>query len=282
MKKTYSYKDCYQILGLNPEASWSDLRKSYKKLIQKWHPDRFDDDSNEKLVAEHKIKAINIAYNQIQKYYKSNKALPPLEKSPQTKNKPENTKTQSQVTTPTKKQEPLKKTASNSRQNRNEPETTSKRSLVAGIIILCILGSSYYFFAEDFYLEDAESNHINSHMVNFKPNQSKLNENKTSDDGFEQKNYLEDNLLLENTNDNKTEGINETSETAKLEEEYFTNGSSISDVIGIQGAPTRTDGDIWYYGKSEVHFNDGEVVHWVRGANTPLKARMVFDNPDSK
>jgi len=280
MKKTYSYKDCYQILGLNPETSWSDLRKRYKKLIQKWHPDRFDDDSKEKLAAEYKIKAINIAYNQIQKYYQANKALPPLEKTPETRQ--ESKKTQSQAVTPDKKQESNKESTPSSSKNRKQADKKSKRSLVAGIIILSTLGSSYYFFAEDFYLEDAETSHINSLIANSKPKYSKSSENKDSEGAPEQKNYLKDNLAFKTTNENKIVDTDEINETPKLEEEFFTNGSTISDVIGVQGAPTKTDGDIWYYGKSEVHFNDGEVVHWVRGENTPLKARMVFDKPDSK
>lgn len=272
MKKTYSYKECYQILRSSPNSSWADLRKTYKKSIQKWHPDRFDDVSKEKLAAEHKIKEINHAYNQIQKYYKANNTLPPIEQSPA--RKVETTETQNESAVPEKKQEAVIKPTATNKQYTKKPEKNSKRSLVAGIITLSILGSSYYFFADDFYLNEAKS-------LNNKPNQQISAVNTPLNTKQEQKNYLEDNLSLKAEDDEKTSEKKKQIKAPVLEH-YFTNGSSISDVIGVQGAPTRTDGDIWYYGKSEVHFSEGVVVHWVRGANTPLKARMVFGNTGSK
>lgn len=51
-------KDYYQILGVSKTASEEDLRKSYRKLAMKYHPDRNPDDPN----AEEKFKEVAEAY----------------------------------------------------------------------------------------------------------------------------------------------------------------------------------------------------------------------------
>lgn len=53
-------KDPYSILGISQDASEEDIKKAYKKLALKWHPDRHKTD---KTVAEERFKEINEAYN---------------------------------------------------------------------------------------------------------------------------------------------------------------------------------------------------------------------------
>jgi hypothetical protein len=53
----------------------------------------------------------------------------------------------------------------------------------------------------------------------------------------------------------------------------FTKQSSKSDVIRIHGVPTRVDGDVWYYGASEVHFSGDRVTSWRSSPEFPLRAR---------
>ena len=50
-------KNLYKILGVSKEASQDDIKRSYRKLAFKYHPDRNKDKS-----AEEKFKEINIAY----------------------------------------------------------------------------------------------------------------------------------------------------------------------------------------------------------------------------
>jgi curved DNA-binding protein len=52
------YKDYYQILGLERSASVDDVRKAYRKLAMKYHPDRNPGDKS----AEERFKDINEAY----------------------------------------------------------------------------------------------------------------------------------------------------------------------------------------------------------------------------
>jgi DnaJ family protein B protein 6 len=54
-----SEKDYYNVLGVSNSASPSDIKKAYRKLAMKWHPDKNPDN---KKVAEEKFKEISEAY----------------------------------------------------------------------------------------------------------------------------------------------------------------------------------------------------------------------------
>lgn len=49
----------YDILGVSKDASTSEIKKAYKKLVKKYHPDVFQGDKN---TADEKIKELNEAY----------------------------------------------------------------------------------------------------------------------------------------------------------------------------------------------------------------------------
>lgn len=53
MKRT----DCYKILQLNNDASFSEIKNSYIKLTKKFHPDK-----NKDMDTSHKFKQIQMAY----------------------------------------------------------------------------------------------------------------------------------------------------------------------------------------------------------------------------
>ncbi|CAH0305905.1 molecular chaperone DnaJ [Roseomonas sp. CECT 9278] len=54
-----SKRDYYEVLGVAREAGEEDLKKSYRKLAMKWHPDRNQGDKD----AEAKFKELNEAYD---------------------------------------------------------------------------------------------------------------------------------------------------------------------------------------------------------------------------
>ncbi|MBR6918635.1 MAG: J domain-containing protein [Clostridia bacterium] len=58
--------DPYQVLGVAPNASDEDVKKAYRNLAMKYHPDNYADNPLSEL-AEEKMKEINEAYDQIQK-----------------------------------------------------------------------------------------------------------------------------------------------------------------------------------------------------------------------
>ena len=52
-------RDYYEVLGVSSGASESEIKKSYRKLALKYHPDKNPDDAS----AEEKFKEISFAYN---------------------------------------------------------------------------------------------------------------------------------------------------------------------------------------------------------------------------
>ena len=50
----------YKILGISKDASNDDIKKSYRKLAMKWHPDRNTENREN---SEKKFKEISLAYN---------------------------------------------------------------------------------------------------------------------------------------------------------------------------------------------------------------------------
>lgn len=59
------YKDPYKVLGVDPTASDDEVKKAYRKLARKYHPDKYAE-SDLKELAEEKMKEVNYAYEQIQ------------------------------------------------------------------------------------------------------------------------------------------------------------------------------------------------------------------------
>ena len=54
-----SKRGCYEVLGVAREASEEALKKAYRKLAMKWHPDRNQGNKD----AEAKFKELNEAYD---------------------------------------------------------------------------------------------------------------------------------------------------------------------------------------------------------------------------
>jgi tetratricopeptide (TPR) repeat protein len=63
-------KDLYMILGVNRNSTIDEIRRGFKKLAQKWHPDKNLETEEKKIFAEKKFKEINSAYNILSDPYK--------------------------------------------------------------------------------------------------------------------------------------------------------------------------------------------------------------------
>lgn len=58
--------DPYSVLGVSPDASDEEIKKAYRELARKYHPDNYQNNPLADL-AEEKMKAINEAYDAITK-----------------------------------------------------------------------------------------------------------------------------------------------------------------------------------------------------------------------
>ena len=56
-------KDLYMILGVSRNSTIDEIRREYKKLVLKWHPDKHNETEEKKIFAEKKFKEINSAYH---------------------------------------------------------------------------------------------------------------------------------------------------------------------------------------------------------------------------
>lgn len=57
--------DPYKVLGVSPDASDEEVKKAYRDLARKYHPDKYTDTDLSELAAE-KMKEVNAAYEAVQ------------------------------------------------------------------------------------------------------------------------------------------------------------------------------------------------------------------------
>lgn len=251
------YKQCYQILNLNSGCSWNQLRSAYKIQIQRWHPDKFEDGSAKKDAAQEKIKDLNKAYQYLYKFYKQNGFLPEIK--PETEQeKPATVKPQPAPAKKAASSRPQTKPVSDS-YTRTAPESLHKntrpvkKTVIASIIIISFVYYSLDYLANNRTINDAQKNIVTQSM--------------------HQQNEIDLQAVgIDNPEEDLAE--NKKNTQAKESNKEFTYGSSIGEVIMIQGEPTKIEDNIWYYGDSKIYFYNGVVQSWERGMGSPLKAGL--------
>lgn len=253
MNKNYSYEECYEILSIDPGCSWPELRKCYKSLIQKWHPDRHNDNSNDKQTATIRIKEINLAYQQLEDYYKEQGILPQCTYS-KSEDELHRTTYSSPITpeqhdTPSTPETPFP----------SAPPPSSRKSLRTwGITLVLVIYVSFLVSQEIIR---------NNQMHEDGPTTAHMSSQK------ETSIFSESTHTLNSTTATPT--VNFPDIAPKHDAPFFTYNSTIGEVISIQGQPDLIINNTWYYGKSEVHFRDGRVIRWSRAPGSPLNARIT-------
>jgi hypothetical protein len=237
---TEEYAKNYRILGIPPDASWKQLRQAYKKLVNAWHPDRFQQNARKKKLAEEKTKEITQSYKELAEYYKKYGVLP-LSGGEEAIAAGTDRPVPRQATDPdaaTAASEPASATAS-----RTTPKIRNLHKRVfRAAAALALLGFAYIVW-------QVAPHEQRGH--------SALNEITGNQPAEMQRDEIPPN-------------------TAKPEA-HFAVGSSLGEVYAIQGIPTRTEGDIWYYGNSKVYFAKGKVLHWDENIDNPLKVHALAE-----
>lgn len=258
----YSYQDCYKILSISHDSNWPQVRKAYKQLIQKWHPDRIDDPVK-KASAEDRLKELNLAYEQLLSYYKKHGQLPALEKPTQTprvktEEKPAHTPRQPE---PASTDKPERESSASNQPHRTAP---SKSNALLSLLVFTLFAISIYTVVG---IEEPANRDTgkNSELNSDESWQGSKSGNKESANEINQNAEP----TIDPTNSTTIE-----EEQVKSDNEYFTVGSSIGEVLRIQGPPDAVVNNTWFYGESYIEFEDGVVKDWKRTAEYPLKANI--------
>ncbi len=239
---TDKYINNYNTLGIQPGANWKELRDAYKNLVKTWHPDRFQQDVNQKKIAEERTKEINKSYKELAEYYKKHGVLPIANATPRpghqavAPDKPEPSR---------KSATPPKNTASHAHAEPPVKERSPRISRVA--IVLGTLGTVYIVWS----------------LTATQPSSQAPQREET-------RLQMLDTMDLRNS---------PAENPIASKERFFTHGTSLGEVIAIQGVPTRTEKDVWYYGNSKIYFSEGSVIRWEESPDSLLKAEIRMESP---
>jgi len=237
------YEEHYRTLNLQNDCSWDELRKSYKKQIQSCHPDRVVDDSSEKAEAQEHIKALNLAYQDLSKYYKKYNSLPQIDDIEFLDDTDNATTVREAFTF-----EPLDTSI---HQIKTAPK--SRRKIIAVSVITTLL--SVYLFSNMSELTSLFES--SAFEMPSPPNASHSKNNGDSHTSNQTNNTLNKRDIEDNN-------------TPPKNIKYFTIGSSVGKVMDAQGIPDKSTETIWHYGKSTITFKNGKVSNWYRHKDTPL------------
>lgn len=238
---TERYAKNYRILGIQSEANWKQLRQAYKSLVNTWHPDRFQQDVLQRKLAEEKTKEITQSYKELADYYKKFGALPHvIEKMeiPVAENIAPQNASGGHPAPECQVTEPSDAIDIHAQTQKGSRSRLRARTMAA----VALAGAAYLIWQ----LEPQEK-HDN-------PPASKESTDKVPDTQKDEN------------------SIHHTSG-----EKYFAVGSSIGEVYTVQGVPTSTEKNIWYYGKSKVYFDDGKVLRWEESPDNPLRIKMSLE-----
>jgi len=263
MKAENQYLEDYITLHIKPGCSLAELRKTYKTQIQKWHPDRFGTDPVKQQAAYDKIKNINAAYNALVSFHKKNGRLPQVEAAELQKQTKPRRYEHSQTVTDRPEQTSESRPGNKAREaaTGKRPKRRKKGSLLISATLIAIIIYTYNQFSSDQYsknnLQEYDHQAIHS-TVNTKPGSNGYNPKKTE--------QRESDIANQEPTKNEEE----------RSERYFTYGSTIGDVISVQGPPSKIEDGVWYYNDSKVYFENGKVARWVRTPSMPLKAKSII------
>jgi hypothetical protein len=226
----------YSILNLRPGAGWDELRSAYRSLVKTWHPDRFQSDS-ERRRAEEKTKEITRAYKTLADYYRKHGQMPADSDSPVADAEiPATTAHTDQAVA-----EPVN-VASVAERTTHSPDATTARPPIDWKTIAALIAAAlliYLWLLDDPSENESVSGALAGDQVIDAPHAGSIGNAAPQSAG-----------------------------------RLFTRGSKIGDVYSIQGIPTKTENEIWHYGKSKVYFANGSVTRWESHLENPLRASL--------
>lgn len=230
---------CYQKLDLRPECSWKELQAGYRRLVQKWHPDRYQQHPDQQHVAAHRMLEINEAYGILAQYYRQHGQLP-FETPRRRAAAPE-----IGAAFEPPRAEPNLDFDEHLHSLQQRMARNRLFDFLPWLIIASILALGFYYLTA---YHEANSLHV------------------------------DERLLIGDTDAIPPAGP-ATKPAPTPRSGYFTYGDTPGRVYEVQGMPTRTEGNLWIYGASEVYFENGVVSSWHSDPSHPLHTRDKHKHP---
>lgn len=255
----------FQVLGLKPEAPIHEVKRAYRDLAKRWHPDRHQQRTpHEKKNAEERFKEITVAYRRISKGLKLSGKDTPFGLSPQRRQeRGPSQESEEGVRARTGKSSPEAAPQGERpsswgfipiRFKRRFSATPNRSIFIAGSLMLLTLIL--------FQLQELDDPHTPRG-----PAVGKLSPAHPDGRPHRAQPKVESQVSLPNPEgggrslpSNQTKGPNPPQVSGLAEEApHFTLGSTEAEVLRVQGPPSRVHGQVWTYGLSEVHFREGRV-----------------------
>lgn len=239
----------YRTLGMEPGCTWKELQTAYRRLVQATHPDRITSISDDKELAEEKLKNINRAFHKLSNYRRNHGVLPGFNKGADNPVSAASTSGPGSSDEDTRDDFPTAPWDTGSVEPQTAPEGLRNHRarlptalLWGGIVVVTLL------LGEQLWTTS--------------------NEESSSDQNAAQVSV-------------GTLAAGNTVVPASVQGKFFTIGSSMGEVYEIQGVPSATEEGLWYFGSSKVHFRKGVVVSWDQDPSHPLKAVLSTDRMKS-
>jgi len=215
--------------------------------MKRWHPDRHTQDTESGRQAEEMTKQINQAYQELFTYFEEHGHLP----------------LDGLATTPAPQAQPQQEASSATvhhgvrssyepRRPSPPPPSQKRSSRLAAFVVICLLATLFWLSGP---FPDGSNNVAN------------VGSESDSNLAANQRSTSAPTALTERTKSNSKNVI--------------TVGSTLGEVYSIQGVPTRTDGNVWYYGTALVAFSNGRVTHW-QDSDPPVLRTSTSSTPASE
>ncbi len=289
-----SYEACYAVLDVPQDVTWGDLRRAYRRQIQKWHPDKIKYTKIDLKSAEQHFMAVQAAYSKLEQYYLINNTLPKIYLE------------DDKIELPN-----VKKTSTTYKKNNTH---------IAPILIFLIIpliaivyfsiytdsGNNTYRINNDLTYpatssaehntrpdnNPATNNVVTSHVntINYGSTMRQVKNIQGLPSRIEDniwyygKSYIIfNNGLVADWHQDELNPLNTglTSESGPAianTPKNITLGLSKSEVRAIQGEPMQDLVDVWVYGASKIYFKNDHVVSWINSTLDPLKIEQTSGN----
>lgn len=287
----------YRLLGISPAASRAEVKKAYRELVKRWHPDFFQQRSLfERNRAEERFKEITGAYRRISRSWDSGEEpegaklrAQPAREEPLAKAKagPKPAAPKSgPYSAPFRAKPPLRRYSS------SRPSIHTKLGILARSLgerirhippgkqrwvgaLACVILFFIFFGLTSIPVHTWFAGHPKSNRNPSAPPFTKEMPAPQSNTPLAQNGLPEpqkDSALRHPLPPHPpTLPPTPPRGNARL---HFSLGSSQAEVLRIQGPPTRVQGQTWIYGFSEVHFKDGKVSRYNNSDGT-LRVRLL-------